>query len=189
MKVVLSLGHWGKTHNLVDRGAVFECKSLMPLGNHTKYVEAHMNLMYIAYIAVVLEENGYWVYPQTHGTYSERQTWANMILADIFFALHLNSAPEPGNYGLILYDQRGKKNEEYAGILAMEFAQILDWPFHVEPAQRWGRGFNNIRHTKMPAFILEPAFINNRRHMDKLRPDVYADIMLSALNKIKEVRV
>jgi|Deesub1362A_J573_1020465.scaffolds.fasta_scaffold00533_17 N-acetylmuramoyl-L-alanine amidase len=177
MKIVFSLGHWGKKSKHCDRGAQ---------GVHGM-LEAHKAGFLMMQTAIFLEKfYGHKVWLLCHDDYKKRQVFANKIKAELFVAWHLNWTQIPGNYGLVLYDKRGKISKEFARILAEECKKIFGYDFFFWSAQRNKRGFNNIKHTIMTAIIFEPGFVNNIHHMNKLNPRGLAEATDNTIKRIKK---
>ncbi len=176
MKIALSLGHWGKKSQPLDRGAV-----------HNGWVEAHICAQLMVVAAKMLEREGHTVFMLAHDDYKNRQKFANRMRCDVFFALHMNSASSAGDYGLIYYDERGKLGKLFALLLAGEFEKQLPWDFRVEALGPSQRGFNNIKHTHMTALLLEPGFLNNSRHMRALTPLSFAMALTEGIKRFEKV--
>ena len=174
--VALMIGHWGKPDHLADRGAIGEI------------VEAYGIVDYALALAKSLEKRGLATVLLSYGTYRERQEWANSHGIRIFFACHLNSAEKPGRYGLIRWDARGgERNKRWAERIAQVSEEALQYPWQVWRYEEGDRGFSNIRWTKMPAFLLEPAFVSGETlylfyaHMNEWAERV-AEVVSSLLN-------
>jgi len=161
MKIAISLGHWGKKDR--DRGAVWR-----------GIKEAHLAARYMVELAIALEERGHQVWMLTYGSLYDRQRYANKLGADLYLECHLNYADKPGNYGLILYDARNPKNKGRAEKMAKMLTKKYGYTWKIKGIKsRKDRGSKCIWYTKMPAFILEPAFINNAETMIKFFEDCH----------------
>lgn len=99
------------------------------------------------------------------GWYSNRIKWANENKVDLYFAGHLNAGR--GKYGMVgIADYR---YEKYADVLASFFKQELkNDDFRVIIMDSGDRGYACIAHSFCPAFLLEPAFLDNDEHFEKL---------------------
>jgi len=101
------------------------------------------------------------------GWYPDRIKWANDNKIDLYFAGHLNAGG--GKYGLIEVEDGKNENYELARVLADIFSQELMNPdFRVHKLAKEERGYVCIAGAKCPAFLLEPAFIDNPKHFDML---------------------
>ena len=161
MKVALMLGHWGKRSRPKDRGAT-----------SGDAVEAHIAAKLLVASAIEIEKLGHEALMLTYDNYKEREEFANMMNSNFLFAFHLNSAEKPGNYGLILYDDRGPLNREYSKDLVFSLAKIFPYRWTVKPLGHGDRGFNNIEWAIMPAFIMEWGFVNNPDHVKFINENI-----------------
>lgn len=99
------------------------------------------------------------------GRYFDRISWANNNKVDLYFAGHLNAGA--GKYGLI--EIANKEYLDYARILVDMFREGLENnDFRINILSEKDRGYNCIAGSNCPAFLLEPAFIDNPEHFNKL---------------------
>ena len=155
MKIALSLGHWGKFSRPHDRGAT-------GTDDQGKLaVEAWEALPLLVEVALRLEHQGHEVLLLTYGNYSHRNRAANAWGAELYLEFHLNAGG--GRYSMVLYDARGGDVRQSQALeLAKAMSQAMgNGAYKAVSTQENGRGHHNISKVKAPAFILEPAFIDN----------------------------
>jgi len=106
------------------------------------------------------------------GNYSDRIKWANDNKVDLYFAGHLNAGG--GKYGLIEVVENKEEDLQLARNLAKMFSdELMNDDFRVnilrkKPDGTTDRGYSCIAGCNCPAFLLEPAFIDNPKHFDML---------------------
>ncbi len=169
--IVVDPGHGGK-----DPGAM--ANSL---------VEKDLNLTISMYLKDLLDENGsiqvyYTRQSDVYPTLQERCDLANEIEADFFLSVH-NNAFNPSETGTeTLYYP-----SDASGVLTSpELAKI----FHenmIDLTGNYNRGIKQrenlfvLRHTAMPAIIMEVAFLTNGNDASKLKEDKYLHTVAEAL--------
>jgi hypothetical protein len=89
---------------------------------------------------------------------------------------HFNSSNSPSaNYAVVITGSNASTRSKnwgrwYAAAIAREFGvDVLDDGILVGGFE--GRGDGNLRHTKMPAILLEPLFASNPQHAQWIRSD------------------
>lgn len=99
--------------------------------------------------------------------YQERQAAANRDLCDLYVEQHFNSSVgESANYTVVVVGSNASARSKvlgraYANRIANEFGTRLGGQNGLLIGGFNGRGDGNIRHTKMPAVLLEPLFGSN----------------------------
>jgi N-acetylmuramoyl-L-alanine amidase len=109
------------------------------------------------------------------GDYMERQKAANKDKAIAYVEHHFNSASsELANYALVVVGSNASPTSVnwgswYAKAVAQHFGTK---PYQGEGVARGGldgRGDGNVKHTTMPAVLLEPLFVSNPQQADAVR--------------------
>jgi N-acetylmuramoyl-L-alanine amidase len=119
---------------------------------------------------------------------AERARRANAIDADLFLSLHLNTNPEPQAEGASTYYFRASRaGEALADAIQGELTGL-----GLRDCRSHGRSYPILRETRMPAVLIEPAFITNPDEAKRLEdPDfraAVADAVLAAARKYYEAR-
>lgn len=106
---------------------------------------------------------------------SARARTANCALADLFVSVHINAATNP--------DARGIETWHFAGSAASaDFARTVQdevkYAYHtIDRGVKASPGFYVLKHTRMPAVLVECGFISNDSDVTFLsNPAVRADI-------------
>lgn len=101
------------------------------------------------------------------GWYPDRIKWANGNKIDLYFAGHLNAGK--GKYGLIEVEEGKIEDYELAKVLVDIFKEKLgNSDFRIKKLSKDDRGYFCIAGSNCPAFLLEPAFLDNPEHFEKL---------------------
>jgi hypothetical protein len=109
------------------------------------------------------------------GEYKDRQMAANADKAVAYVEHHFNSATsEQANYSLVVVGSNASHTSAnwgswYAKAIAEQFGTK---PYDIEGIARGGlngRGDGNVKHTNMPAVLLEPLFVSNLQQANTLR--------------------
>jgi N-acetylmuramoyl-L-alanine amidase len=119
---------------------------------------------------------------------AERAARANSIDADLFLSLHLNATPEPQAEGASTYYFRGSRaGEALADAIQSELTGL-----GLRDCRSHGRSYPILRETRMPAVLVEPAFISNPEEARLLEDPFFrsavADAMLAGARRYYEVR-
>ncbi len=164
MRVFLDPGHGG-----VDTGATFH-----------GLVEKDIVLAIALKAATELENRGHLVRMSRRTDFqcelSRRCKEANEWLADIFLSLHLNADPDPDEPGMP--EAHGSEFWIYPGSveggrLAKHLAEMVHQACLDEPARGIKEGkFYVLKHSLMPAVLLELAFIDTKVSQRLLVPDL-----------------
>lgn len=108
------------------------------------------------------------------GEYLERQLAANKDKAVAYIEHHFNSAGPTANYALVVVGSNASQTSVnwgswYAKAVAEQFGTQVYGPDGVARGGLDGRGDSNVKHTKMPAVLLEPLFVSNPQQADIVR--------------------
>ena len=111
------------------------------------------------------------------GNYRERQEAANADGAICYVEQHFNAGG--GNYSLVVVGENSSKKsqewgQDYSYAIALEF-EIKNKGIAIGGLD--GRGDDNVRHTDMPAILLEPLFCDNPDHAQIIRSAVGQDAL------------
>jgi N-acetylmuramoyl-L-alanine amidase len=119
---------------------------------------------------------------------AERALRANTIDADLFLSLHLNTNPEPQADGASTYYFRASR----AGEALAEAIQNELIGLGLRDCRSHGRSYPILRETRMPAVLIEPAFITNPTEAKRLEDPGFrsaiADAVLNGTRKYYEAR-
>ena len=88
---------------------------------------------------------------------------ANKAKADLFISCHVNSSNGKGYGCEVLYCPGSIKGAEYATNISKAISEL---GFRNRGAKVDSRGLYELRHTKMPAVIIEPFFLDNKGDFD-----------------------
>ncbi|WP_319549571.1 N-acetylmuramoyl-L-alanine amidase [Desulfogranum marinum] len=109
------------------------------------------------------------------GDYRTRQNKANMDDADAYVEHHFNSSSSAtASYALVVTGSNASPTSKnwgrwYAKAVATFFRTKVGGDNGILVGGWNGRGDGNIKHTKMPAILLEPLFASNPQHADIIR--------------------
>lgn len=168
LKIALDTQHSGKPKpKHKDKGA-----------SHKGLHESDLVQQYFEKAKKMLEEEGHQVFINDPGKdiltgwYGQRHEWANNNNIDLYLAGHLNSARKPGNYSLVMvkydvapeiFNLANSLAEKFKHFLSTKFATVWKVMSEDDPLtlRDENRGYSCIDGVECPAFLLEPAFINN----------------------------
>ena len=111
------------------------------------------------------------------GDYSERQRRANADQAIAYVEHHFNSSSSPtAEYTVVITGSNASQTSRnwgrwYAQAISREFEVPVGGDQGIMVGGYDGRGDGNLRHTDMPAILLEPLFASNPRHADIVRSE------------------
>lgn len=108
------------------------------------------------------------------GEYLERQSAANNDKAVAYVEHHFNSAGPTANYSLVVVGSNASQTSVnwgswYAKAVAEQFGTQVYRPDGVARGGLDGRGDGNVKHTTMPAVLLEPLFVSNPQQAEIVR--------------------
>lgn len=108
------------------------------------------------------------------GEYLDRQRAANKDKAVAYVEHHFNSAGPTANYALVVVGSNASQTSVnwgswYAKAVAEQFGTQVYRPEGVARGGLDGRGDGNVKHTAMPAVLLEPLFVSNPQQADIVR--------------------
>ena len=111
------------------------------------------------------------------GDYSERQRRANADQAIAYVEHHFNSSSSPAaEYTVVITGSNASQTSRnwgrwYAQAISREFEVPDGGDAGIMVGGYSGRGDGNLRHTAMPAILLEPLFASNPRHAEIVRSE------------------
>ena len=111
------------------------------------------------------------------GDYLERQRKANDDECVCYVEHHFNSSASPSaNYSVVITGSNASQTSKnwgrwYAQAVAREFDLSVGGDDGIQVGGYNGRGDFNLRHTDMPAILLEPLFASNPQHAEWIRSD------------------
>lgn len=111
------------------------------------------------------------------GDYIERQRQANADNCVAYVEHHFNSsASVEANYAVVIVGANASQTSRnwgrwYAGRVATEFGVRVGGDQGILVGGFNGRGDGNLRHTDMPAVLLEPLFVSNPQQAEIVRSD------------------
>ena len=108
---------------------------------------------------------------------SERAHRANTLDAELFVSLHLNSHDRPAAHGASTYHFVSSG----AGAALGECIQTELVKLGLLDCRNHGRSYPLLRETKMPAVIVEPAFITNPDDEKRLEDPEFRDAVAGAI--------
>ena len=108
---------------------------------------------------------------------SERARRANDLDAELFLSLHLNSHVRSSAHGASTYHWGGSK----AGELLAELVQRGLVALGLEDCRAHGRAYPLLKETRMPAVLIEPAFISNPGDQGRIEDPAFRDEIASAI--------
>jgi hypothetical protein len=109
------------------------------------------------------------------GDYLERQRKANQDDCKAYVEHHFNSSSSPtANYAVVITGSNASQTSRnwgrwYAQAVAREFNVPVGGDQGIMVGGFDGRGDGNLRHTNMPAILLEPLFASNPQHAQWIR--------------------
>lgn len=114
-----------------------------------------------------------------------RTTLANEVEADLFISVHINSASNTSARGTEVYYCSGNNRKNSGGLTASKLASIAydDMVNAVGSSKRGVKtaNFYVVKYTKMPAILIETAFISNKQDASILKNSKKIDQMGKAV--------
>ena len=183
VKIVLDAGHGGK-----DVGAVGTVYQTDEAGNPTEvyetYYEKDAALAITHKLGQLLEGMGMEVvYTREEDTYpslAERVETANDCEADYYISIHLNSvanSPEVSGTETLIYGTGGEAEKLAERIQA----QIVEDTGSRNRGVKVRSGLYVLKHTDMPAVLVETGFISNEEECLRLFDETYQMTMAQAI--------
>ena len=111
------------------------------------------------------------------GDYFERQQAANADKAVAYVEHHFNSSASPAaGYAVVVVGSNASSSSRnwgrwYAKAVAEQFGTKVGGDQGILVGGWDGRGDGNVKHTKMPAVLLEPLFASNPQQADLIRAE------------------
>jgi hypothetical protein len=111
------------------------------------------------------------------GEYKTRQENANADMAVAYVEQHFNSSSSPNaDYSLVIVGSNASTTSKnwgrwYADAVSKEFGTEAGGDQGIVVGGFNGRGDGNLKHTKMPAILLEPLFVSNPSHAALVRDE------------------
>ena len=111
------------------------------------------------------------------GDYGERQRRANADQAIAYVEHHFNSSSSPtAEYTVVITGSNASQTSRnwgrwYARVISREFGVPVGGDQGIMVGGYQGRGDGNLRHTNMPAILLEPLFVSNSAHANIVRSE------------------
>ncbi len=169
--LVIDAGHGGK-----DPGAVVP-----------QTYEKDVALKVALKVEKLLRAQGAEVYmtrsDDSYPTLAERAGLANTYKVDLFISIHANAAENKSAQGIeTLYSDQGQR-----GNLSKAFAQSLNQSMVQavgavdRKAKADVRGLHVLKHTTMPAALVELGFLTNQEEVSKLTQNSYQDLLAEAI--------
>jgi len=128
------------------------------------------------------------------GNYSWRQKQANQDKCAAYVEHHFNAAANPNSgYSMVVTGKLASDTSKnwgrlYANLVAQEFEVPVGGTGGILVGGYNGRGNGNLKHTKMPAILLEPLFVSNPQHAEWVRSSAGQDKLAKILaNSIIEI--
>jgi len=111
------------------------------------------------------------------GNYYTRQQSANSDQAVAYVEHHFNSSSSgTASYAVVVTGSNASQTSKnwgrwYANAVATHFGTRVGGTDGILVGGWNGRGDGNLKHTRMPAILLEPLFASNPQHADIIRSD------------------
>lgn len=122
------------------------------------------------------------------GDYRARQQAANDDNCICYVEHHFNSSDSPSaRYSVVITGSNASQTSKnwgrwYAQAVAREFGLPLGGDRGIQVGGYDGRGDFNLRHTRMPAILLEPLFASNPQHAEWIRSDAAQNRLAAILS-------
>jgi|GEM_PF-1802137 len=173
-KIVIDAGHGGK-----DPGAV--------VGDR---YEKHIALAVSTRLQKLLEAEGAEVIMtrtdnDTYPELSERAGLANTVKADLFISVHANAAGSAAANGIeTFYGGSGdRRTQSQRAAKLVNDAMVNATGANDRHDKAETRGLHVLKHTKMPAILVECGFMTNPGELKKMFEDSYRDKLAEGIHK------
>ena len=121
------------------------------------------------------------------GDYLQRQQAANADQAVAYVEHHFNSSASPtANYAVVVVGSNASNTSRnwgrwYAKAVAEQFGTKVGGDGGILLGGWDGRGDGNVKHTRMPAVLLEPLFASHPQQADAIRSEAGQDALARIL--------
>jgi N-acetylmuramoyl-L-alanine amidase len=121
------------------------------------------------------------------GNYEDRQAAANEDRCIAYVEHHFNGSTNPSANGtlVVVGSNASALSQTWGRWYAQQINQEFGVPMHGDQGivigGYNGRGDGNIKHTQMPALLLEPLFASNPQHAEWIRSEVGQDKLATIL--------
>lgn len=121
------------------------------------------------------------------GDYKPRQQKANADKAKAYVEHHFNSSSSPSaNYTVVIVGSNASTTSKnwgrwYASAISREFNTEVGGDNGIKVGGFGGRGDGSVKHTNMPAILLESLFVSNPTHAAIVRSDNGQDRLAQVL--------
>jgi N-acetylmuramoyl-L-alanine amidase len=110
------------------------------------------------------------------GDYGERQRQANADKADVYIEQHFNGGSATADYSMVVVGSNAGRVSKafgimYSKLVSEAFGTKIGAQNGILPGGFNGRGDGNIKHTNMPAVLLEPLFATNPERAEQIRSE------------------
>lgn len=153
-----------------------------------KYHEKYLNLSTSEMLKKFLEQYGYKVVmtrsDDTFISLENRAEFANNLNTKLFVSVHYNSAPNTKAEGIEVFYCRSDSDKSRVCESKLLAQCVLDKILKNTKANSRGVKHGNfavIRHTKMPAILVEGGFLTNTGEMDKIKTLGYQKKMAQSI--------
>ena len=108
---------------------------------------------------------------------SERAGRANELAADLFLSLHLNSHARDSAQGASTFYWAGSR----AGEALAEAVQARLVGLGLADCRAHGRAYPVLKETRMPAVLIEPAFLTSAHDLERLQQGAFREALADAI--------
>jgi hypothetical protein len=120
------------------------------------------------------------------GNYSWRQKQANRDKCNAYVEHHFNAAGKTSNYAVVVTGYNASETSKkwgrwYANQVGLQFNVPVAGTGGILVGGFNGRGNGNLKHTNMPAILLEPLFVSNPTHAEWVRSEEGQDKLAKIL--------
>ncbi len=156
-----------------------------PGSDNQGYLEKDINLEIALKLQVALEEAGYAVLmtrsDDTFLELSERSSFANEANADLFISIHQNDySQDSGVNGIEVYYNSNKTTDDEKLAQVVQEALINETGAN-DRGIRVDNGLVVTRETKMPAILVETAFISSEKELPLITSDEYQNKVVEGM--------
>ena len=167
IKVCIDAGHGGKDHGAVYEGVAEKDVTLRAALILREYLKA----LGIDTVMVREEDRDIDLGRRIHIPNSE--------LADLFISLHANASPSSFPFGIQSYYYSEVTRKRIGGVIQEALEKVYSRESSWNKAE-YGN-FYVLRHTAMPAVLIEMGFLSNAHDRGRLTNDYYVPALMEAL--------